>query len=195
MPENAEPEIAESEIAVPSAFFLEHAARLRESASIGPTLDLACGRGRHALAASALGLRVVGLDRDAAALDALSELHRRQSRTGWGSLETLCVDLENSPLPPLERGSFGAVLVSRYLYRPLFAWIESLVAPGGLVLYETFTRDQKALGWGPRRDAFLLMPNELAGLFGELVVELYEEGPSKDERSPRTGRLLASRSR
>ena len=79
------------------------------------------------------------------------------------------------------------------MHLPLIPWIQALVAQGGFVLYETFTADQKKLGWGPRRDAFLLRPGELPELFSELTIEVYEEGPSNDLRSACTARLLASR--
>lgn len=171
----------------PSAFFLEHTARLEATRAIGPSLDLACGRGRHSLAAAALGLRVVAVDRNAAALDDLT------STAGTLSISTLVADLESPPLPALDTKAFGAVLVFRYLHRALFPWIESRIAPGGILLYETFTIGQRELGWGPRRDDFLLGPGELPTLLRELTIEIYEEGPSRDEPSARTARLLASR--
>ena len=58
---------------------------------------------------------------------------------------------------------------------------------------ETFTRDQRELGWGPTRDDFLLELGELPTLFSDLEVQVYEEGPSKDDRAPRTARLMAVR--
>jgi tellurite methyltransferase len=187
----------------PAAFFLEHSTRLSASASIGPVLDLACGRGRHALAAADLGLSVLAIDRNRDLLDRLAASWRRKlddDRTdhtrdayGVGQIETLCAELESQAPPALETARFGAVLVFRYLHRPLFPWIETLVAPGGFILYETFTLDQKKLGWGPRRDAFLLESGELPRLFSELVVEVDEEGPSNDDPSAHTARVLASR--
>lgn len=180
----------------PSAFFREHEARLSKSGRIGPTLDLACGRGRHTLAAARLGLDVVAIDRDLDCLRGLID-SRRQAGAGGnggvGQIRPLCTDLESPPIPPLAAASFGAVLVFRYLHRPLFPWIESLVAPGGFVLYESFTEEQRSLGWGPRRDAFLLRAGELRELLPGLVVEVYEEGSSNDERPAYTARLLASR--
>jgi len=172
----------------PSAFFLEHASRLSATAPIDPTLDLACGRGRHTIAAAHLGLSVLAIDRNRDYVADLDDL-----TGGAGSIETLCADLESGPLPPLEPASFGAVLVFRYLHRPLFPWIETLIAPGGILLYETFTEKQRELGWGPGRDAFLLRSGELRNAFPELVVEAYEEGPSNDPHSAYTARLMASR--
>ena len=182
-----------------SAFFREHTARLSASATIGPTLDLACGRGRHALAAARLGLSVLAIDRNPDQLDILADIitedRTDEPTDGTGPIEILCADLESPPRPPLEPASFGAVLVFRYLHRPLFSWIETLIAPGGFVLYETFTEGQKNLGWGPNRNEFLLRPGELRDLFSGLEVEVYEEGLSKDERPAHTARLLASRPR
>ena len=186
----------------PAAFLLEHLTRLSASASIGPVLDLACGRGRHALAAADLGLSVLAVDRNRDLLDRLAASWRRKlddmtdppgDADGVGQIETLCADLESQAPPALEPARIGAVLVFRYLNPPHFPWIETLVAPGGFILYETFTLDQKKLGWGPKRDAFLLESGELPRLFSELVVEVYEEGPSNDEPSAHTARLLASR--
>lgn len=175
----------------PSAFFREHESELVASADIGPVLDLACGRGRHAVAAAALGLRVIAVDRNREALDLL----RAFTPGKPGQIEPLQTDLESQPFPPFPSSRFGAVLVFRYLHRPLSTWIEDLIAEGGLLLYETFTRDQRELGWGPSRDEFLLAPGELPTLFPNLEVETYEEGPSKDDRAPRTARLAARRIR
>lgn len=178
------------ELEPPSAFFLEFAPRLAETAALGPTLDLACGSGRHALAAADRGLRVVAVDRERERLATLaaSDLARAHR------IEILEADLETSTPPPnLEAAHFGAVLVFRYLHRPLMPWIESRLAPGGLLLYETFTVAQKRLGWGPKNDDFLLRANELPDLFPNLEIEHYEEGPSRDARPAETGRLLARR--
>jgi tellurite methyltransferase len=188
---SAVPDDARQGLGAPSAFFREHEARLVAAARLGPVLDLACGRGRHAIAAADLGLSVVAVDHNA---EALAELGRITPRHA-GRVETLWADLEAEARPLLESAHFGAILVFRYLHRPLCPWIQSLLAPGGLLLYETFTRDQRELGWGPSCDDFLLEPGELPGLFPELEVELHEEGPSKDERAPRTARLLALRKR
>jgi tellurite methyltransferase len=176
------------DIGEPSAFFRAQVERLRATASLGPTLDLACGRGRHSLAAAALGLEVLGVDRNAESLADL--LHVRPAA---GRIDVLESDLELETPPALDPGNFGAVLVFRYLHRPLMPWIESLLAPGGLLLYETFTTDQRALGWGPKSDLFLLRPGELPGLFPSLECISYEEGPSLDPQSARTGRLVATK--
>ena len=170
----------------PAHWFTAHQDALLETIELGPTLDLACGRGRHSLAAVALGLRTVAVDRNPESLAELKSL-----ANGPGALETRALDLEGHEAPELGAESFGAVLVFRYLHRPLFPWIETLIAPGGILLYETFTTAQRPLGWGPSRDDFLFQPGELASAFPALETQEYEEGLSKDPRPAQTARLFA----
>ncbi len=180
---------AETRIGRPAPFFEACRHELRATRDLGPTLDLACGRGRNALAAAALGLEVVAVDRNA---EHLAELRAAASEA---ALEVREADLESGNPPDLGAARFGAVLVFRYLHRPLAPWIASLLSPGGVLVYETFTTAQRALGWGPSRDAFLLEPGELPGLFPDLVVERFEEGPTDGPRPTETARLLARRPR
>ncbi len=182
---------AEAERAAPAAFFEAWRGRLLEAAASEPILDLACGRGRHALALLADSPCVVALDRDRAHLDALRSAAPRDA----AGLLALQADLEGGCLPPLADGRFGGVVVFRYLHRPLMPWIGQALRPGGLLLYETFTEAQRALGWGPKRDAFLLRSGELPELLPGLEVLAYEEGPSEDPNAPRTARLAARRPR
>lgn len=174
-----------------SAFFEEEQPALLAACASGLVLDLACGRGRHSLAAARLGLDVFAVDRDAALLDALAT----RSRGLPGRVEVFAVDLETDPPPMLPRGPFAAVLVFRYLHRPLAPAIERWLAPNGLLLYETFTTDQRTLGWGPTRDAFLLRPGELPTLFPRLVVERFDEGRTAEHEPAFTARLRARKPR
>lgn len=178
------------EVDPPSRFFQAHLDLIEATQALGPTLDLACGRGRHARILIERGLQVVALDRDSTALEAL----RKAVGGSPGALELVEADLEGTIPPAFPAGRFGAVLVFRYLSRPLAPWIVERLAVGGLLLYETFTRAQPALGWGPRRDAFLLGPGELRTLFPTLDELLYEEGPTDEPRPAQTARLLARKS-
>jgi SAM-dependent methyltransferase len=142
-------------------------------------LDVACGRGRHALAAAALGAPTLALDRDAALLRCLS----RRARAAGLPVQALRADVEAAGLP-VRPASCGAVLVFRFLYRALCPALAAALKPGGLLLYETFTLHQKTLGYGPRNPDFLLRPGELRGLFPGLeILEAWEgltEGPSPE---------------
>jgi tellurite methyltransferase len=175
--------------AAPSAFFLAQRARLVDAARRGPVLDLACGRGRHALAAAELGATTLAIDRDADALRALAN----QARQRQLPLQTLLADLETPFGIPVRAGSCGVILVFRFLFRPLVPAIVAALAPGGLLLYETFTVAQRALGSGPRRAEFLLEPGELAALFGGLEPISYEEGGASGDPPECLARLAARR--
>ncbi len=121
----------------------------------GTLLDVAAGRGRHVALALDRGYQVTALDRDTAGL----------SRFGNGAaVEVIEADLEDGDAGtapwPLPGRSFAVVVVTNYLWRPLFPHLLAAVAPDGLLLYETFARGQEALG-RPRNPDFLLGRNEL----------------------------------
>lgn len=138
----------------PSTWFSWHAHHVRPGSSV---LDVACGTGRHAIAAALLGARVTGVDRDADALAAAAQTAR-----GLGvPADFITADLERE-LPAL--GVFEAVLVFNYLDRMRMEEVRARVAPGGVLIMETFLAAQRDLGWGPTSDDHLLRPGELAGL-------------------------------
>ena len=111
-------------------------------------LDVACGHGRHVHWFARAGHAVTALDRDPALLAPLV-----------GIADTLVADLEAAPWP-LPHRRFDAVVVTNYLWRALFPALKAAVAPGGLLIYETFAQAHAALG-RPRRPEFLLRPGEL----------------------------------
>jgi tellurite methyltransferase len=126
-------------------------------------LDLACGEGRHSIAAASLGARVLGIDRNSAKLAVARE---RASAAGL-MIEWQDLDLESS-WPEL--GTFGAVLVFNYLDRASMPRILRLVAPGGLLIMETFLEAQLESGWGPTSESHLLRPGELGRLVASFTV-------------------------
>jgi 2-polyprenyl-3-methyl-5-hydroxy-6-metoxy-1,4-benzoquinol methylase len=120
-------------------------------------LDLACGEGRHSIAAAERGASVLGVDRDGAKLAVARE---RAGARGL-SIDWRELDLEKD-WPEL--GSFDAVLVFNYLDRATMPLTLQLVARGGLLIMETFLDAQRESGWGPTSDAHLLRHGELARL-------------------------------
>ncbi len=126
-------------------------------------LDLACGTGRHSIAAAALGARVTGVDRDPAKL----AIARERATAAGVSIDWRELDLEG-PWPEL--GSFDAVLVFNYLDRASMPRIVGLVAPGGRLMMETFLEAQRESGWGPTSQQHLLRPGELAHLVAPLTI-------------------------
>ncbi|MEJ2802099.1 class I SAM-dependent methyltransferase [Comamonadaceae bacterium PP-2] len=137
----------------------------------GDALDVACGSGRHArwLAQSGFGLHAV--DRDAQAIASL-----QQALPGLPSSKLVCSDLEQAPWP-FEGRHFDLVVVTHYLWRPLLPTLADSLAEDGVLIYETFTRDQAGIG-KPSRPDFLLQPGELLAHAGRagLRVVAYEDG-------------------
>ena len=129
-------------------------------------LDLACGHGRHSRWLMRHGHIVTAVDRDMQALAGLADL------APW--VRTLQADLENGPWPLAGR-EFEAVVVTNYLWRPLLPDILASLAPGGLLIYETFAHGNASVG-KPSRPDFLLQPGELLQVCAGLLVIAYEDG-------------------
>ena len=127
-------------------------------------LDVACGGGRHLRALAGRGLRLHGVDRDACALQQASDV-----------ASVRVADLEADPWP-YPGQHFDALIVTRYLWRPLLPTLLDALAPGGVLLYETFALGQHTLG-RPRNPEFLLRPGELLDwAHGRLRVVAFEDG-------------------
>lgn len=176
-------------LAEPSEFLCAELPRLARSSRGRPVLDLACGRGRHALAIARAGLTAVGLDRDPLRL---RELRDRAAAEGL-AVDAVAADLESGRGIPITPNRCGGVLVFRFLYRPLAPGIVEALAPGALLLYETFTVDQGKVDYGPNNSAFLLEHKELPTLFPQLEILSYWEGWSSGERPLALARLVACR--
>jgi SAM-dependent methyltransferase len=81
-------------------------------------------------------------------------------------------NLEEIRLP---EAAFDLILCLQYLQRSLFAQVARALKPGGMLLFETFTRAQLNYSGGPRNPAHLLEPGELRTAFPELNVLFYRE--------------------
>ncbi len=136
----------------------------------GAAADLACGTGRHAHWLAARGLTVTAIDRDRVALTTL-RLTAAAERLPIAVVER---DLEAGGVT-LGDGAFDVIVVVHYLHRPLFPAIVRALRPGGILVYETFTRDQATIG-KPTNPAFLLEPGELLALTRPLTVLASRDG-------------------
>jgi SAM-dependent methyltransferase len=152
---------------LPAAWLVANAHLLPET---GRALDVACGPGRHALWLARRGLATTALDRDAAAI---GELRSEAARQGF-ALQADVADLENGTWM-LDQSAFDVVVVVHYLHRPLFPMLVNALRPGGVLVYETFTRAQAARG-KPTNPDFLLEPGELLDRVRGLDVLASREG-------------------
>ena len=130
-------------------------------------LDIACGLGRHMKWFAQRGHAVTGIDRSPEAI---------QAAATFGA--AVLADIENSPWPLMngaQARQFDAVIVTNYLWRPLFPLIAQSVAPGGVLIYETFVQGNETVG-RPSSPEFLLRPAELLAAFGAMHIVAFEQG-------------------
>jgi len=137
----------------------------------GRVLDVACGTGRHAHFLASRAMVVTAVDRDPAALV--------QVRAQWPTnasppAHILQADLESEPWP-LPGSQFDAVVVTHYLWRPLWPSLLGALAPGGMYIHETFAHGNATVG-KPSRPDFLLQPGELLTACQGLRVVAFEDG-------------------
>lgn len=159
-------------------------ARFASLAKPGEALDLACGSGRHTRLLAARGMQVLALDRNLELLGPLA----------GPNVATLQHDLEaEGAVWPFEPGRFALVVVTNYLYRPLFAQLAASLRPDGILIYETFAQGNQIYG-KPSNPDFLLAPEELLGLArqGGLQVLAYEDGHVDRPHPAQVQRLCAA---
>jgi SAM-dependent methyltransferase len=148
----------------------------------GAVLDVASGAGRHARFFASRGHPVTAIDRDAAALDTLR---------GEPLVTPLTADLEGAPWPLADDSRFDAVIVTNYLHRPLFPQLLRSLAPGGVLVYETFAQGNERVG-KPSNPAFLLAPGELLErVRGQLRVLAFQDGFLAQPRPAYVQRICA----
>ncbi|MGD9772776.1 class I SAM-dependent methyltransferase [Diaphorobacter sp.] len=129
----------------------------------GAVLDVACGLGRHMRWFYERNHPVTGVDKSQEAINSIAHLG-----------EAIAADIEAGPWP-LPGRHFAGVVVTNYLWRPLLPTLVDSVAPGGVLLYETFAQGNETVG-RPARADFLLQPGELLQVCRDLRVVAYEDG-------------------
>ncbi|PIG00054.1 bifunctional 2-polyprenyl-6-hydroxyphenol methylase/3-demethylubiquinol 3-O-methyltransferase UbiG [Comamonas sp. 26] len=144
----------------PSAWITRFAHLLRPQ---GTVLDLACGMGRHTRYFFEANHALTSVDKSQEATQSIADI-----------AETITADIENGPWPLADR-SFDGVVITNYLWRPLWPQILASVKPGGVLLYETFGQGNEAYG-KPSRPDFLLVSGELLQVCAGWSIVAYEHG-------------------
>lgn len=149
----------------------------------GAVLDLACGGGRHARHLAGLGHAVEAVDSDASAIGALAGIPGITGRRA---------DLERGPWP-YTGCHFAGIVVTNYLWRPLFAHLMATLDKGGILIYETFMVGNELFG-KPSNPAYLLRRDELRHVVhNHLEVIAFEQGEISAPRPAVVQRLCAVR--
>ena len=164
----------------PSPWVVRFAPKIRTG---GTVLDLAAGGGRHARYLRELGFRVSAVDIDLSKMSDLAD---------DDGVELVEADLEAGPWPfPGRR--FDGIVVTNYLHRPLLSMLAESLAPGGLLIYETFAEGNARYG-RPSNPEFLVREGELLSAFSELNVLEYEHGFEEQPRPAVRQRICAQQS-
>jgi len=151
----------------------------------GRALDLACGEGRNALYLAEKGYSVDAIDSSLVAI----ERNRKFAEERQLKINYIHEDLETISLPP---DTYDLILNFYYLQRPLVPSIESALKKGGVVLFETYTTEQREIG--PQRNPdYLLGPNELLAMFKNLHLFFYREGIFDEDGRKAIASLAAKR--
>jgi SAM-dependent methyltransferase len=145
----------------------------------GLVLDLAAGGGRHVRLLRDRGFAVCAVDRDTTGLSAFA----------GPRCEVRRIDLETEDGRQLGDG-YDGIVVTNYLHRPLLPAIARALAPGGVLIYETFARGNERFGQ-PHNPDFLLRPGELLEAFTALTVVAFEQGEVSAPRPAVIQRLAA----
>jgi SAM-dependent methyltransferase len=163
--------MSEHDIVAPSSWVVRWGSLIAR----GDVLDVACGGGRHARWFVERGMGVVAVDRVP------------QSIPGAKFVQA---DLEAGGAWPFARDTFAGIVVTNYLYRPLFPDLRASLAPDGVLIYETFMLGNERYG-RPSNPSFLLRPGELLSAFGDLRVIAFEQGRVSTPKPALIQRLCA----
>lgn len=150
----------------------------------GPVLDLACGSGRHTRLFHDRGHPVTAIDRNVSRLADLADTD---------GIEIIEADLEGGAPWPLDGRRYAGVVVTNYLFRPLFPHLLAALDDGGVLIYETFARGNEAFT-RPRNPDHLLAAGELLDAVKDaLLVVAYEHGRAEEPRQAMVQRICAVR--
>ncbi|MGR9099549.1 MAG: class I SAM-dependent methyltransferase [Gammaproteobacteria bacterium] len=133
----------------------------------GRALDIACGLGSNALFLSRRGLAVEAWDISETAIEKLNAVAKTEGLT-------LNAQVKNIEKTVFKDCGFDVIVVSRYLDRTICRDIAAALNPGGLLFYQTYTREKTA-ALGPNNPDYLLDVNEMLDLFQDLRVVFYRE--------------------
>ena len=146
----------EHDIVAPSAWVVRWAPLIPR----GTVLDVACGGGRHSKLFLDRGIEVLAVDREPRSIPGARFVQ---------------ADLERGSPWPFPGERFAGIVVTNYLYRPLFPRLLASLAPDGVLIYETFMQGNERFG-KPSNPEFLLRPGELLDAFRTLRVLAFEQG-------------------
>ena len=147
---------------------------LKENVSLLPSdgvaLDIACGTGVNSLFLESLGMEVRAWDFSKTAIEAIKGLLTSDEKIFPEEIEISSSSFDTH--------QFDLILCCHYLDRAIARAIYNATAPGGLIIYQTFTSERR-FDVGPSNPEFLLHYRELFFLVRECEILCYREQLTK----------------
>jgi SAM-dependent methyltransferase len=141
----------------------------------GKALDLAAGEGRNAVFLAEHGFEAEAVDISPIAMNRA----RKSARARGVTIKAVAADLDTYPILPAH---YDLILNFYFLDRRLIPRIKKGLKKGGMVVFETYTAEQRNLeSGGPSELKYLLRPNELLRLFRDFKILFYREGVFREE--------------
>jgi len=147
--------------------------RFADEVPRGRALDIAAGRGRHALYLAKKGFEVDAVD--------ISDLGLRFLAGRHPAVHPVCADLNRFDIA---ENRYQLIVNIRYLNRRLFPHIIRGLRTGGTLIFETFLEDDRPDDPDPVCRDHLLRSNELLHSFLSLNIRYYEEHLSHRRKRP-----------
>lgn len=161
----------------PDTLLRDHLSLFTDDLKDLPLLDLACGDGHNGIFLASKGYHVILADRSE---EALKQAEKSAASLGV-SVKLRQIDVEQENSDPFNNDVFSAVLVFRYLHRPLIPCIRKSLRSNGLLMYETFTTEQAQFG-KPKNPEHLLKRGELLSWFQDWEIIHSFEGLKENPR-------------
>jgi len=140
----------------------------------GTALDYASGLAGNGQLLARLGLAVTAWDYSRVAVEKINQYAAAQALKLHAEVKDLEQDYHHLS------GQFDVICVSYFLHRPSMTKLYDLLAPGGVLFYQTFSGQQKN-STGPSREAFRLRRGELLQTFSAMELLFYREDPQQLE--------------
>jgi tellurite methyltransferase len=136
----------------------------------GKALDLAAGEGRNAVFLAEQGFEAEAIDISPVAISRA----RKLAKARGVKIKAMAADLDAYPIPEKE---YEVILNFYFLDRRLIPRMKRGLKKGGMVVFETYTTEQKKLATGgPGQTQYLLKPNELLRIFRGFHILFFREG-------------------
>ncbi len=140
----------------------------------GRALDIAAGIGRNSIYLAKHGFTVDAVDISDEGLGKLAGRHPR--------IHPICADLDIFDIPT-ER--YDLIINIRFLSRRLFPYIREGLAPGGILIFESYLETPGLNTDDPFCRDYLLRNNELLHAFLSMRILYFREGKGSGKNGPR----------